>query len=119
MFDLPPVISFTQEIIAYHGMQGRMTARPGNYFYDDFTGGNDLVLLSNKLQSEGVDTCRMLLCKVFKALVPGGQLVIHGIMPHSDRVPPRSLPCSHCKCSCLFPMETPIQPRMYLPERPI
>ena len=37
---------------------------------------------------KGSHTCRMLLGKVFKALVPGGQLVIHGIMPHPDRVTP-------------------------------
>jgi hypothetical protein len=73
VFDLPPVIPFTQEIIAHHGMQERVTSCPGNYFHDDFAGGNDLVLLSNTLQTEGVDTCRMLLGKVFNTLVPGGQ----------------------------------------------
>jgi hypothetical protein len=30
----------------------------------------------------------MLLGKVFNALVPGGQLVIHGVMPNPDRVTP-------------------------------
>jgi 3-hydroxy-5-methyl-1-naphthoate 3-O-methyltransferase len=88
VFDLPPIVPFTQEIIASHGMQERVTACPGNYFQDDFAGGNDLVLLSNSLQTEGATTCRMLLGKVFKALVPGGQLVIHGVMPNPDRVSP-------------------------------
>ena len=88
VFDLPPVIPFTQEIIAQHGMQERVTPCPGNYFQDDFAGGNDLILLSNTSQTEGVDTCRMLLGKVFKALAPGGQLVIYGIMLYPDRVTP-------------------------------
>jgi hypothetical protein len=88
VFDLPPIVPFTQEIIAGHRMQERVTARPGNYFLDEFTGGNDLVLLSNSLQTEGGTTCRMLLGKVFKALAPGGQLVIHGVMPNPDRVTP-------------------------------
>jgi hypothetical protein len=88
VFDLPPIIPFAQEIIADHGMQGRVTAHPGNYFQDEFADGNDLVLLSNSLQTEGGTTCRMLLGKVFKALVPGGQLVIHGVMPNPDRVTP-------------------------------
>jgi 3-hydroxy-5-methyl-1-naphthoate 3-O-methyltransferase len=88
VFDLPPVVPFTQEIIARYGMQERVTAYPGNYFQDDFAGGNDLVLLSNSLQTEGVETCRMLLGKVFKALAPGGQLVIHGVMPNADRITP-------------------------------
>jgi 3-hydroxy-5-methyl-1-naphthoate 3-O-methyltransferase len=88
VFDLPPIVPFTQEIIAGHGMQERVTLCPGNYFLDEFAGGNDLVLLSNSLQTEGGTTCRMLLGKVFKALAPGGQLVIHGVMPNPDRVTP-------------------------------
>jgi 3-hydroxy-5-methyl-1-naphthoate 3-O-methyltransferase len=88
VFDLPPIVPFTQEIIADHGMQERVTAHPGNYFVDEFAGGNDLVLLSNSLQTEGGTTCRMLLGKVFEALAPGGQLVIHGVMPNPDRVSP-------------------------------
>jgi hypothetical protein len=88
VFDLPPIIPFAQEIIADHGMQERVTACPGNYFLDEFADGNDLVLLSNSLQTEGGTTCRMLLGKVFKALVPGGQLAIHGVMPNPDRVTP-------------------------------
>jgi hypothetical protein len=88
VFDLPPIVPFTQEIIARHGRQERVTPCPGNYFHDDFAGGNDLVLLSNTLQTDGVNICRMLLGKVFKVLAPGGQLVTHGIMPHLARVPP-------------------------------
>jgi hypothetical protein len=88
VFDLPPIVSFTQEIVARYGMQERVTVCPGNYFHDDFTEGNDLVLLSNTLQTEGVKTCRMMLGKVFKALAPGGQLVIHGVMPNPDRATP-------------------------------
>jgi hypothetical protein len=88
VLDLPPIIPFAQEIIADHGMQERVTACPGNYVLDEFADGNDLVLLSNTLQTEGGTTCRMLLGKVFKALVPGGQLAIHGVMPNPDRVTP-------------------------------
>jgi hypothetical protein len=88
VFDLPPILPFAREIIADHGMQERVTACPGNYFLDEFADGYDLVLLSNSLQTEGGTTCRMLLGKVFKALAPGGQLVIHGVMPNPDRVTP-------------------------------
>jgi hypothetical protein len=88
VFDLPCIVPITQEIIARHGMQERVTPCAGNYFHDEFAEGNDLVLLSHSLQTEGVTTCRMLLGKVFKALAPGGQLVIHGVMPNADRVSP-------------------------------
>jgi hypothetical protein len=83
---------FVQEIIAHHGMQERVTPCPGNYFHDDFAGGNDLIRLSNTLQTEKVDICRMVLGKIFEALVPDGQLVIHGIMPQADRISPGACP---------------------------
>jgi 3-hydroxy-5-methyl-1-naphthoate 3-O-methyltransferase len=88
VFDLPTIVPFSQEIIARHGMQERVMVCAGNYCHDDFAGEYDLVLLSNSLQTEGAATCQMLLGKVFKALAPGGQLVIHGMMPHPDRVSP-------------------------------
>ncbi len=88
VFDLPSIVPLSQEIIARHGMQERVTVCAGNYFQDDFAGGNDLVLLSNSLQTEGITSCQMLLGKVFKALNPAGQLVIHGVMPNPDRVSP-------------------------------
>ena len=88
VFELPAIVPFTQDIIARHGMQERVTPCPGNYVHDDFAGGNDLALLSNALQTEGGNTCRMLVGKVFKALAPGGQLVIHGVMPNADRITP-------------------------------
>jgi hypothetical protein len=88
VFDLPPIVALTQEIIARHGMAEHVSVRPGNYFHDDFGTGYDLVLLSNTLQTEGPKTCQMVLRKVFEALIPGGQLLIHGIMPNPDRVSP-------------------------------
>jgi hypothetical protein len=55
VFELPSILSFTQEIIALHGMPERVTVRHGHYFQDDFAEGDDLVLLSNTLQTKGQD----------------------------------------------------------------
>lgn len=88
VFDLPPIIPFTQEIIARHGMDAQVTTRPGDYFHDDFGGEYDLILLSNTLQTEGPKTCQMLLRKAFETLAPGGQLLVHGVMTDPDRVSP-------------------------------
>jgi hypothetical protein len=88
VFELPPIVPLTQEIIARHYMQERVSLRPGNYFQDDFGQGYDLALLSHNLQTEGPTTCQMILHKVFTALRPAGQLVIHGVMPNPDRVSP-------------------------------
>jgi hypothetical protein len=88
VFELPLIVPFTQEIIARHGMAAQVSLHPGNYFQDDFGQGYDLALLSHNLQTEGPQTGQMILHKVFAALVPDGQLLIHGVMPNPDRVSP-------------------------------
>ncbi len=88
VFDLPPILQRTQQIIAREGMTDRITVREGNYFTDDFGSGLDAILLSNMLQTEGRQTARMVLQKAFAALSPGGKILIHGIMPNPDRVNP-------------------------------
>jgi hypothetical protein len=88
VFDLPPILQRTRQIISREGMADRIDVREGNYFTDDFGAGIDAVLLSNMLQTEGRQTGRMVLQKAFAALNPGGMILIHGIMPNPDRVTP-------------------------------
>ena len=88
VFDLPPVLAVTQEIIARHGMAERVSVRPGNYHHDEFGSGYDVILFSHVFQTQGPETGRMLLHKAFGALRPGGLLLVHGAMPNLDRVSP-------------------------------
>lgn len=88
VFELPPILQRTRQIIAREGMADRVNVREGNYFTDDFGSGLDAVLLSNMLQTEGRQTCHMVLKKALAALNPGGKILIHGIMPNADRVSP-------------------------------
>lgn len=88
VFDLPPILQRTRQIIVREGMGERISVREGNYFTDDFGAGLDAILLSNMLQTEGRQTSRMVLQKAFAALNPGGKILIHGIMPNPDRVSP-------------------------------
>ncbi len=88
VFDLPPILQRTRQILAREGMMDRISIREGNYFTDDFGSGLDAILLSNMLQTEGRQTCRMVLKKAFAALNPGGKILVHGIMPNPDRVSP-------------------------------
>ncbi len=88
VFDLPPILQRTRQIITREGMADRISVREGNYFTDDFGTGLDAILLSNMLQTEGRQTCRMVLKKAFAALNPGGKILVHGIMPNPDRVSP-------------------------------
>src|SRR5215813_609457 len=52
VFDLPPILERTRKIIEREGMTGRVSVREGNYFKDDFGLGQDVILLSNMLQTE-------------------------------------------------------------------
>jgi hypothetical protein len=88
VFDLPPILQRTRQIIAREGMADRISVREGNYFSDDFGSGLSAILLSNMLQTEGRQTGRMVLKKAFAALNPGGKILVHGIMPNPDRVGP-------------------------------
>ncbi len=88
IYELPPILQRTRQIIAREGMAERISTREGNYFTDDFGSGWDAILLSNMLQTEGRQTCRMVLKKAFAALNPGGKLLVHGIMPDADRISP-------------------------------
>lgn len=88
VFDLPPILERTRTIIGREGMTDRIGVREGDYFKDDFGSGLDAILLSNMLQTEGRQTCRMVLKKAFEALSPGGRILVHGIMPDADRIGP-------------------------------
>jgi cyclopropane fatty-acyl-phospholipid synthase-like methyltransferase len=88
VFDLPPILQRTQKIIEREGMADRVSVRVGDYFKDDFGSGLDAILLSNMLQTEGRQTCHMVLKKAFAALNPGGQILVHSIMPNADRTGP-------------------------------
>jgi hypothetical protein len=88
VFDLPPILQRTRHIIAREGVADQVTVREGNYFSDNFGSGFDAILLSNMLQTEGRQACRMVLQKAFAALNPGGKILVHGIMPNLDRVGP-------------------------------
>jgi hypothetical protein len=76
VYDLPPVLEITRELIERHGMTGRVTTRPGNYVTDELGSGYDVVLLSNMLHQESPETCQALLRKAHAALAEHGLLVI-------------------------------------------
>lgn len=88
VFDLPPVLDFTREMIEQYGMGDRVTTRAGNYLTDDFGGGYDVVLLSNMLHQEDPETCKALLRKAYAALADEGLLVIQMAFLNSEKDAP-------------------------------
>lgn len=77
VFDLPETIEIARKIIAEAGLSDRITTQPGDYFRDDFSQENDVVLFSAIFHSMGHERARLLLKKAYAALVPGGLVVVH------------------------------------------
>jgi cyclopropane fatty-acyl-phospholipid synthase-like methyltransferase len=80
LVDLPPTLEVSREILAAEGLDGAIEHRAGDYRYDPFPGPVDALLLSNLLQTEGIEQAKQILAKSHRALRPGGTLIVHGVM---------------------------------------
>ncbi|MCM8750111.1 acetylserotonin O-methyltransferase [Thermomicrobiaceae bacterium CFH 74404] len=81
VFDLPPVIAVTRELIARAGLQDRVRAVTGDFHQDSLGSGYDLALLFGVLVSEDEPSALRLLGKVREALAPGGWIAITAHAP--------------------------------------
>lgn len=88
VFDLPPVIEVTREIIAASDVASRVRVQAGDFKTDELGSGFDLALLFGILVSEPPADAVILLRKVYAALVPGGWVVIRGFYLNPDRTGP-------------------------------
>jgi (2Fe-2S) ferredoxin/SAM-dependent methyltransferase len=89
LFDLSDVLPIAGGHIAEAGLSGRITLRPGDMRKDDFGTGYDLVLLSAICHMYSPEENRILLEKVFRAVVPGGRVVIQDFILDPDKTSPR------------------------------
>jgi hypothetical protein len=101
--DLPTMIPLTREGIARDDVQERTRAYPGNYLQEDSAGRNNSVLLWHRLPTAGGIICRRFLGKVFEALIPSGQWMIHRVTPNPDCLTPcqPALFRRQMRCPCL------------------
>jgi len=87
--DLAPVIPFTQEFVARHGLTDRYQFLPGNLRELDFGAAQfDLALLGHICHSEGPKHAPALIQKVGQALKSAGQIVIADMIPNDQRTGP-------------------------------
>jgi 2-polyprenyl-3-methyl-5-hydroxy-6-metoxy-1,4-benzoquinol methylase len=89
VFDLPAVVPIAQRHAEEAGVADRVALAPGNYYEDEFGAGYDVVFLSDTLHQESPDVCRMILEKAYRALRPGGRVVVQAMFLNEDRVSPR------------------------------
>ncbi|MCX2727441.1 methyltransferase [Thermomicrobium sp. 4228-Ro] len=81
VFDRPPVVAVTQELIASQGLSDRVRTLAGDFFVDPLGAGYQLVLLFGVLNGMDEEGALRLLRRVRDALAPGGWLAIRATPP--------------------------------------
>lgn len=90
LFDLPPVIRIAQHRLADSGLLDRIKFIPGDFYEDELPAGHDLALLSAIIHQNSPEQNLVLYRKIFRALVPGGRLVIRDHVMDPDHTGPAS-----------------------------
>lgn len=88
VLDLPQTLEITSEIVSSFGMADRITRRPGNYLTDNFGKGYDGVLLSSMFNQESPKVILKILKKGFKAVDPGGMILVQDQMLNRQKTGP-------------------------------
>jgi C-methyltransferase len=84
--DWQNVLEVAHKVAKDMGVADRVTFRPGDILSMDYGEGEfDIAIASNILQSFDQKTNRTILSKIFKALKPGGTLVINDLIPDEER----------------------------------
>jgi predicted O-methyltransferase YrrM len=90
IFDLPTVIPIAQGHINDAGLSDRVSVRAGDLRIDEFGGGYDLAFISAICHMLGPSENRDLLVRAFRALIPGGRIVIQDFILEPDKTAPKS-----------------------------
>jgi cyclopropane fatty-acyl-phospholipid synthase-like methyltransferase len=90
VFDLPTVIPLTENYINNEGLRGRIKTRSGDMRTDDLGTGYDLVFISAICHMNSPEENIRLFEKSFKALIPGGRIVMQDFVLNSDKTSPQS-----------------------------
>lgn len=90
VFDRPDVVPIADKMIAEAEMEARVTTMAGNFLHDDIGSGYDLVFVSAIIHSYGPKQNRLILEKTYKALNPGGQVVVRDFLMDESKTQPAS-----------------------------
>ena len=88
VFDRPPVIALARKRLESENMLGVISLAEGDFYTDELPGGFDLALLSAIIHQNSHAQNIELYRKAFRALVPGGRLVIRDHILSPDRTKP-------------------------------
>ncbi len=88
VFDLPEVIPLAAERLAAEGLSDRAQSIAGDFYEDELPRGCDLALLSAIIHQNSLTENVALFEKIFRALEPGGALLIRDHIMDESRVSP-------------------------------
>jgi len=89
LFDRPSVIEMARNRLADAGFLERITLESGDFYRDALPGGHDLALVSAIIHQNSLEQNIALFAKVFRALIPGGRIVVRDHIMSPDRTRPR------------------------------
>lgn len=88
VLEKPPVDRIAARLISTRGYQSRVAVLPGDMIADPLPPGFDIHLFSNVLHDWDEPTVSKLLQKSYRALEPGGMVVVHGAHINADKTGP-------------------------------
>jgi SAM-dependent methyltransferase len=88
VFDQTPVDKIASKLIVQRGFQDRIRVQAGDMFKDPLPNDCDVHLYSNVLHDWGVPEVRQLAANSFKALQPGGLLIVHDAFINATKTGP-------------------------------
>jgi 3-hydroxy-5-methyl-1-naphthoate 3-O-methyltransferase len=88
VLELPEVVPWTREFVDQAGLAGRVSVVPLDFLSEEFPEGFDTILLSNIFHDQPPTINRGLLAKAYRALPPGGGVVVYDFLLEPDRVSP-------------------------------
>lgn len=89
LFDRPPVVEMARTFLGDAGVLNRVTLVGGDFYRDELPAGHDLALLSAIIHQNSLEQNTALFAKVFRALMPGGRIVIRDHIMAPDRTNPK------------------------------
>lgn len=89
IFDRSAVIPIAREHLLEAGLLDRVRLVAGNFYEDELPGGHDLALVSAIIHQNSPEENIELFCKVERALVSGGRIVIRDHVMEPDRTKPK------------------------------
>lgn len=83
-FDLPPVSPIFEEYVERFGLADRLRFYPGDFFTDELPTA-EVLIMGHILHDWDLEQKRLLLAKAYRALSPGGALIVYEALIDDDR----------------------------------